>query len=47
MEKLFLLGLAIEKVKCLMPREVWPALPGGMPYYVINDVEDKQQTSSD
>jgi len=37
MEQLFLLGMAIKKVECLMPREFWPTLPGGMPYYVIND----------
>jgi len=35
MEQLFLLGLAIGAVKCLLPRAVWAALPGGMPYYVI------------
>ena len=35
MEQLFVLGLAIEKVKCLLPRNIWPALPGGMPYYVV------------
>lgn len=33
MEKLFLLGTALEMVVCLLPREMWPALPGGMPYY--------------
>ena len=37
MEQLFALGLACEKVKLLMPREYWPALPGGMPYYVVLD----------
>lgn len=35
MEQLFLMGLAIKKVHLLMPRELWNALPGGMPYYVI------------
>jgi len=35
MEQLFVLGMAIEKVKCLLPKEMWPALPGGMPYYSI------------
>lgn len=35
MEKLFALGIGIEKVKCLLPREVWSALPGGMPYFMI------------
>jgi hypothetical protein len=35
MEQLFQLGMAIEKVKCLFPREFWNVLPGGMPYYVV------------
>ena len=36
MEKLFQLGIAIGKVKSAFPRELWSALPGGMPYYVVN-----------
>ena len=39
MEQLFQLGIAIGKVKCLLPREAWSSLPGGMPYYVILDKE--------
>lgn len=35
MEQLFALGLAVGYVTCLLPREVWPALPGGMPYYAV------------
>ena len=35
MEQLFQLGIGIGKVKCLMPKKLWAALPGGMPYYVI------------
>jgi hypothetical protein len=35
MEQLFQLGIGIGKVKSLMPREMWRALPGGMPYYVV------------
>lgn len=35
MEKLFALGIGIEKVKCLLPREMWSVLPGGVPYYVV------------
>ena len=35
MEQLFCLGLAIGKVKRQLPREMWSALPGGMPYYVV------------
>jgi hypothetical protein len=36
MEQLFQLGLATGKVACLMPREMWSSLPGGMPYYVVH-----------
>jgi len=36
MERLFQLGIAIEKVELLSPREMWPMLPGSMPYYIVN-----------
>jgi hypothetical protein len=36
MERLFLLGMAIGKVTCIFPREIWSYLPGGMPYYAVN-----------
>lgn len=32
--ELVVLGLAIGALKCLAPRELWPTLPGGMPYFV-------------
>lgn len=35
MEKLFALGIGIEKVKCLLPRELWQMMPGGMPYFMV------------
>ena len=35
MEQLFALGMASSKVKCLLPRDMWKVLPGGMPYYVV------------
>ena len=35
MEQLFAMGEAIGKVKSLLPRELWKALPGGVPYYVV------------
>lgn len=38
MEQLFCLGMGLGLVKLQLPREVWQALPGGMPYYVI-DIE--------
>lgn len=36
MEQLFQLGIGIGKVECLLPREMWEVLPGGMPYYLVN-----------
>lgn len=36
MDQLFCLGLGLKLVVCQMPREMWRALPGGMPYYVID-----------
>lgn len=36
MEQLMTLGMAIDKVKYCMPRDMWMALPGGMPYFVVN-----------
>lgn len=36
MEQLFQLGIGIGKAKFLMPREMWSALPGGMPYVSIS-----------
>ena len=35
MQQLFQLGIGINKVECQFPREMWGALPGGMPYYII------------
>lgn len=34
-EWLFKLGIGIDQVKYLMPREMWSVLPDGMPYYVV------------
>lgn len=34
-DKLFMLGMGIDKVEYLLPREQWSVLPGGMPYLVI------------
>lgn len=36
-EELFALGIAIGKVDYLFERSIWPALPGGVPYFVIHD----------
>ena len=35
MEALFVLGMAVGRVRSLMHREMWSAMPGGMPYYVV------------
>lgn len=35
MDQLFTLGIAIDKVEYQLPRDLWSALPGGMPYLVI------------
>ena len=37
MEQLVALGLAINKVRFTMPRDMWPMLPGGMPYIIIKE----------
>ncbi len=37
METLFMLGMAIGFVTIPLPRDFWPLLPGGVPYFVIND----------
>jgi len=36
MEQLFCLGIGLNLVKSQLPREMWEALPGGMPYYAID-----------
>ncbi len=35
MEQLVVLGIAINKIAYLMPKEMWGILPGSMPYIVI------------
>lgn len=37
-DNLICLGLAIERVVFLLPREVWAVLPGGMPYIQIKNI---------
>lgn len=36
-EQLICLGMAIDKVQYVFPKEIWIGLPGGMPYIVIKD----------
>lgn len=38
-EALVCLGIAIDKVKYCLPRDMWKILPGSVPYFVINDEE--------
>lgn len=38
MEQLFLLGIALGLVESQAPRDMWSALPGGMPYYIVKVV---------
>lgn len=35
MEQLVLLGIATGLVEYQLPREMWTALPGGVPYFVV------------
>jgi len=37
MEQLFCLGIAAELCTCLLPKKMWSALPGGMPYYAVKE----------
>jgi hypothetical protein len=35
MDEMFMLGMAIGRVKSPLPRDMWSALPGGVPYYMV------------
>ena len=35
-DELVALGLAINKINYLMPREMWSSFPGGIPYLIID-----------
>lgn len=35
-DNLLCLGIAAGKAKIQLPREMWSAFPGGMPYFVVN-----------
>lgn len=34
-DQLLALGIASKQARILFPREMWSALPGGMPYFVV------------
>jgi len=42
-EQLMALGLASKQATLLMPRELWRAMPGGMPYFVVGGVASSQE----
>lgn len=37
MEFLFLLGMGLKRVEYMLPREMWRAFPGGVPYVLIKN----------
>ena len=39
MEALFVLGMAVNRVKCILPKDLWAVLPGGMPYFAIYNTD--------
>lgn len=39
MEALFVLGIGLGLAKWCLPRSMWSALPGGMPYVAINELK--------
>ena len=39
MEALFAVGMAAGRVRECFPRDLWPALHGGMPYYRVTERE--------
>lgn len=40
-EALMCLGLGLKAVDYLLPRDVWPSLPGGVPYFVVKEWTDE------
>lgn len=37
MEALMVLGIAVGKMEYCIPIELWPELPGGVPYVIVKD----------
>lgn len=46
MDRLFTLGIAIGRAKNLLPRAIWSAMPGGMPYFMVIDDADVVSTAA-
>lgn len=36
MEMLLLLGIATGQARFCLPKDIWPVLPGGVPYFVVD-----------
>lgn len=43
MESLFCLGIAAGLANWLMPKDLWAAMPGGMPYVAINIASEEEK----
>lgn len=41
--QLLMLGLATGKARYTLPREMWSMLPGGVPYFVVDDVGEQEK----
>lgn len=41
-EMLLVLGVAVGMIEYCAPKELWPMLPGGMPYFYIKDSVDQK-----
>lgn len=41
MEILFMLGIATGKAKYIVQRDLWKALPGGMPFFMVEDPKEE------
>lgn len=46
-EQLMVLGIAANFVTYCLPREMWPTLPGGMPYFVITQPREADDGGND
>lgn len=44
-DELFVLGIALDLAAWLLPREMWNALPGGMPYVAFLDTENSRNSN--
>lgn len=47
MDELIMLGIATNRVAYCLPREMWPSLPGAVPYIVIKKKTDGKTNAED